>query len=129
MDQQIVTKVKLSGLHCQACQKLTAKRIQQIPDVVDFQVSGMHCQSCEMLIKEEILALQDIAEVQIDHKSGLGSVKFANGSADSQGILAAIEKAGYKGTLITPKTNGFSKQERLTLNSFQVELPKEIGIE
>ncbi|KKU92258.1 MAG: Heavy metal translocating P-type ATPase [Microgenomates group bacterium GW2011_GWA1_48_10] len=96
---------------------------------LDFQVSGMHCQSCEMLIKEEILALQDIAEVQIDHKSGLGSVKFANGSADSQGILAAIEKAGYKGTLITPKTNGFSKQERLTLNSFQVELPKEIGIE
>ncbi|KKU92257.1 MAG: hypothetical protein UY21_C0003G0033 [Microgenomates group bacterium GW2011_GWA1_48_10] len=38
MDQQIVTKVKLSGLHCQACQKLTAKRIQQIPDVVDVHV-------------------------------------------------------------------------------------------
>ncbi len=39
MNQQVVTKIKLTNLSCQACQKLTAKKIQQIPGVTSVQVN------------------------------------------------------------------------------------------
>lgn len=90
---------------------------------LDFQVSGMHCESCEMLVKEEIMALGGISEVQVDHKSGLGMAKFTNGNANNQAILAAIERAGYTGSILNPKT------DRMTLNSFQFDFPEELDIE
>lgn len=84
---------------------------------LDFQVSGMHCQSCELLIKDEISSLKDVTDVSVDHKSGLGTVKFTNGYADREAVLKAIENAGYKGLIV-----GDSVQQQLTI-------PKELEIE
>lgn len=94
---------------------------------LDFQVSGMHCESCEMLIKDELSTL-GATDIQVSHKSGLGSAAFAARVNDGL-ILAAIERAGYTATIVNPKTNGYSKADRMTLNSFQFEFPKELDIE
>ncbi len=96
---------------------------------LDFQVSGMHCESCEMLVKEEILALQGISDIQVDHKSGLGTVKFVNGNADTAGVLAAIERAGYKGEILN--TGGHKRVEEIATFPQQVQLilPKELEFE
>src|SRR3989338_578635 len=84
---------------------------------LDFKVSGMHCSSCELLVKDEISAVKDVTLVQVDHKSGLGTVQFANGYADKGAILKAIENAGYKGSIV-----GDLVQPQLTI-------PKELEIE
>ncbi len=94
---------------------------------LDFQVSGMHCESCEMLIKDELSSL-GATDIQVSHKSGLGSAAFATKINDDL-ILAAIERAGYTGSVVNPKTNGYHKADRMTLNSFQFEFPKELDIE
>ncbi len=86
---------------------------------LDFQVSGMHCQSCELLVKDEISTLKDVAGVEVNYKSGLGLVKFANGTADRDGVLKAIERAGYTGSI-----PGYLPQL-----ATQIVLPKELEIE
>ncbi|MEK7127593.1 MAG: copper-translocating P-type ATPase [Patescibacteria group bacterium] len=70
---------------------------------LDFQVSGMHCQSCELLVKDEISSVKDVESVDVDHKTGLGSVKFTNGYADREAVLKAIENAGYKAIITSPQ--------------------------
>ena len=96
---------------------------------LEFQVSGMHCQSCELLVKDEISSLKGVTDVEIDHKSGLGTVKFANGNADNIGILKAIERAGYIGSILNERTNGYAKTEDVPQLSTQITLPKELEIE
>lgn len=85
---------------------------------LDFSISGMHCQSCELLVKDEISSLKDVTGVEVDHKSGLGIVKFANGNVDHDGVLKAIERAGYIGSILNSRTN-----------TAQITLPKELEIE
>lgn len=96
---------------------------------IDFQVKGMHCESCEMLIKDEISSL-GATDVRISHRSGTGSAAFSKTIDDGQ-ILAAIERAGYKGSILNGKTNGHQKVEEITtpLPQMQLVLPKELEFE
>lgn len=67
---------------------------------LDLQITGMHCQSCEMLIKDELGELQGITDIVIDHKTGKASLKI-DGVSTQTDVLTAIEKAGYKASVVT----------------------------
>lgn len=58
MNQQTITKVKLSGLHCQACQKLTSRMISKINGVsavdVDLNKSAATVTADRPLTLDEI---------------------------------------------------------------------------
>lgn len=76
---------------------------------INFKVTGMHCESCETLIKDELIEIPGILEATVDAKTGIGFAKVNALKVGPEMILAAIERAGYKGTVTdqdqAPKSN------------------------
>ena len=65
-------------------------------ELVKLKISGMHCASCAILIKDELGEVKGASNVKVDAKSGEGSVMLDTDVANVNGLLIAVEKAGYK---------------------------------
>lgn len=57
MTQLISTKVKLTGLHCEACKKIIAKRLKRIADVQEAMV--------DLSGNTEIIAMRPITTPEV----------------------------------------------------------------
>ncbi len=61
----------------------------------------MHCESCEKIIKEELTDLGGVGDIQINRADGTGRLVIDDvAKTDEAAVLAAITKAGYKGTIL-----------------------------
>lgn len=61
-----------------------------------FIVKGMHCGSCEKIIKMDLEEIKGIENIQIDHKTGLGSLKFDPKLVTQEKIIEVINNTGYE---------------------------------
>lgn len=66
-----------------------------------LKIAGMHCQSCEKITTAELEDIAGVTEIKIDAQAGEGSVVVNLDRAQVGDILAAIERAGYKGEVVS----------------------------
>lgn len=64
-----------------------------------FQITGMHCASCALLIEKEIKKIPEVKNVNVNYATQKAVVDF-DGQLDSEKVLKAVEKAGYKAGVI-----------------------------
>lgn len=83
-----------------------------------LNIHGMHCASCELLIQDEVQSLPGIREVKISSTDGVGKIKWNDGEVNSEQILLAIERAGYKAEIV-------SEDEKVTRIK-EVKVPQDV---
>lgn len=64
-----------------------------------FTTSGMHCPSCSMLIEMNLSDLEGVQSASSDYRTGMTEVTFDTDLVSIDGIVSAIESAGYSAEL------------------------------
>jgi len=78
---------------------------------IKLQVEGMHCASCEKIIDMEVMEIFGVKSTKFDFEKKTGEVVFDDHIVKSEEIVAAIEKAGYKGTILDDASGETPKGE------------------
>lgn len=60
----------------------------------EYQVTGMTCGHCEMSVREEVEQLPGVSGIQVSAAAGRLSIT-APADLDDDGVIAAVEEAGY----------------------------------
>lgn len=63
---------------------------------LSLPVIGLHCSSCVNTIEKEIKKLPGIKVAHVNYATETAHVEFKSGSTNTQEIIGAIKKAGYK---------------------------------
>jgi len=58
--------------------------------------ASMNCNACEQKIEQTLINMKGIRKVDADHTTGLIEVTFNNKKTNLEGILAELEKIGFK---------------------------------
>ncbi|MFE2938819.1 heavy-metal-associated domain-containing protein [Streptomyces sp. NPDC059255] len=70
------------------------------PRVV-LKVEGMHCSSCGLLIDDEVEEVPGVRSSRTDVSKGRSTVHLTGeGAADHAELIGAVERAGYRATVI-----------------------------
>ena len=64
---------------------------------IGLVISGMHCSSCAAIIERQLKKVPGVTEAKVNFASEKASVLYDPGSANTQDLINAVEKAGYKG--------------------------------
>ena len=70
------------------------------PISADFGIDGMTCASCVRRVEKAIAAVPGVAAANVNLATERATVQFA-GAPDTDGVLRAIEKAGYEPKIVT----------------------------
>ena len=62
---------------------------------IDLNTGGLHCSSCSMLIDMTVDELPGVTSSASDYAKGRTHVEFDPAQITLEGIVAAIEHAGY----------------------------------
>ncbi len=63
---------------------------------ITLKITGMHCASCEKITFEELSELAGVTEIKVSAETGLATLILDNEVNNEKDILAAVERAGYK---------------------------------
>ncbi|HYH37281.1 MAG TPA: heavy metal translocating P-type ATPase [Azospirillum sp.] len=72
----------------------TAAKTRPAPEL-DIGIEGMTCASCVGRVEKAIRKVPGVADVSVNLATEKARVTFAEGAANPQGVVAAIEAAGY----------------------------------
>ena len=64
-----------------------------------FNVTGMTCSACSAHVEKAVCALPGISDVAVDLLGGSMRVDYDEGKLTPEGIIAAVEDAGYGASL------------------------------
>ena len=64
-----------------------------------ISLAGMHCTSCAMTIDDELEQLTGVKRVKTSYARAMSEVEYDPELVTTEQLLAAIEAAGYHGTV------------------------------
>ncbi|MDI9469357.1 MAG: heavy metal translocating P-type ATPase [Bacillota bacterium] len=73
-----------------------------------YDVGGMTCSACQARVDRAVRSLEGVEEVSVNLLTGR---MLVSGSAAPEAVIAAVEDAGYTGTLRTPTENTTSSAQ------------------
>ena len=77
-----------------------------------LSLSGMHCASCAALIEHSIKKLPGINQANVNFAAEKVSIIFDQTLVETQELIGAVNKAGYKAVLADEKDKEFEKRKR-----------------
>ena len=80
---------------------------------IDFVIEGMHCSSCANIIETSIKKLSGINSSNVNFTSEKASVVFDDSIMDSNKIIKAIERSGYKAHELNIKNSAEEKAKKI----------------
>ncbi|MCL2249446.1 MAG: heavy metal translocating P-type ATPase [Oscillospiraceae bacterium] len=70
-----------------------------------FNIVGMHCASCSSRLEKTLNELSCVSTASVNLATEKATVTFLGSKPDTQGIIAAVNKAGFKAELVTEKAS------------------------
>ncbi len=67
---------------------------------VPFSISGMHCANCANTITKKLMKTKGVINAEVNFATEKAAVEFDRNIVSEQGIISAIEKAGYKAAIV-----------------------------
>ena len=86
---------------------------------VELAIEGMHCAACSTRLEKLLNRLPGVA-ASVNLASERARVRYSPGIADSQTLIAAIVKAGFKARLLDDNARGDEKARKLA--AYRAEL-------
>lgn len=59
-------------------------------------ISGMHCSSCASIIERQLKKVAGVSDAKVNFASEKASILYDSGTASTEDLINAVEKAGYK---------------------------------
>ena len=75
---------------------------------LQLKIDGLHCQACEKITKGELEELAGVSEISINAQEGRGEIVLDESQNNSQEVLQAIKRAGFKGKIVSSAPFGES---------------------
>ncbi|WEX78990.1 heavy metal translocating P-type ATPase [Sinorhizobium numidicum] len=76
------------------------EKATSVPVSANFDIEGMTCASCVRRVEKAITAVPGVASANVNLATERATVQFT-GEPDAEGVLRAIEKAGYEPKIVT----------------------------
>jgi Cu+-exporting ATPase len=76
------------------------EKTTSVPVSADFDIEGMTCASCVRRVEKAIAEVPGVASANVNLATERATVQF-RGAPDAEGVLRAIEKAGYEPKIAT----------------------------
>ncbi|MFC0808889.1 copper-translocating P-type ATPase [Ensifer sp. P24N7] len=76
------------------------EKTTSVPVSADFDIEGMTCASCVRSVEKAIAEVPGVASANVNLATERATVQF-RGAPDAEGVLRAIEKAGYEPKIAT----------------------------
>ncbi|MDL2310590.1 heavy metal translocating P-type ATPase [Peptostreptococcaceae bacterium OttesenSCG-928-C18] len=73
-------------------------------ETVKLNIEGMTCEACAKRI-EKVIGKLPVEEVTINSLQNIGTVSFRSGLVQEEELVSAVEKAGFKGSVISEDDN------------------------
>lgn len=83
-------------------------------EMLSIDIEGMHCTSCALLLEKSLKETSGVYQANVNFASEQAIIKVDPMTASKSELIRAIEKAGYKGTLIDEsyKSNEMDKRKK-----------------
>jgi P-type Cu+ transporter len=79
---------------------------------VALSLSGMHCSSCATLIERGLKKVPGVSQANVNFAAEKASVVFDENAASLNDLTAAVQKTGYKATVLEEKDTEFENRKR-----------------
>lgn len=66
---------------------------------INLKITGMHCESCEKMVAMELEELPNVEILSISSKTGLAELKVSDHINEAQ-IIEAVKTAGYEAQVL-----------------------------
>ena len=66
---------------------------------ITLNAKGMHCPSCAMLIEMSLSKVAGVKSAKVDYAHERAVVTFDDATASVDALLAAVDEAGYEGSV------------------------------
>jgi cation-transporting ATPase V/Cu+-exporting ATPase len=63
---------------------------------LEFDVSGMTCSSCALRVQRALSRAPGVTDALVNYATGRATVALAPGTLDTERLIAAVERAGYR---------------------------------
>jgi len=82
------------------------------PKKISLSLGGMHCSSCAAIIERSLKKVPGVNQAHVNFAAEKAAILFDQGRATVTDLVRAIEKAGYKATLVDEKDRDFDRRKR-----------------
>lgn len=79
---------------------------------VSLAITGMHCVSCAGIIEKSLKKLPGVKNANVNFTSEKARVSYDSASVSVEGLMEAVDKAGYKAALIDTKNPEAERERR-----------------
>lgn len=67
--------------------------------IIELKITGMHCSSCEKITEAELEELPGVSEIKISSETGTGSLILDTDQNTTEAVIKAVAQAGYQATI------------------------------
>lgn len=79
---------------------------------INLALSGMHCSSCAGLIEKALKKVAGVKEAHVNFAAEKASIIFDENRTSADGLIKAVQKAGYKAEIPNEKDTEFENKKR-----------------
>jgi P-type Cu+ transporter len=79
---------------------------------ISLSLSGMHCASCAGLIERSLKKVSGVAQANVNFAAEKALIRFDESKATVDQMVGAVQKAGYKATIVDEKDTEFETRKR-----------------
>ncbi len=94
------SQIPVATYTAHATRMTKSSQLQSSTKRMKLDISGMHCSSCAGLIERSLKKVQGVSAANVNFAAEKASVIFDENTASSSDLVAAVQKAGYKATII-----------------------------
>lgn len=80
---------------------------------ISLSLSGMHCSSCAGLIERTLKKVEGVSLANVNFAAEKAMVDFDQAKTTIENLIKAVEKSGYKASLVDQKDTEFETRKRL----------------
>jgi P-type Cu+ transporter len=77
-----------------------------------LSITGMHCASCSALITRKLRKTPGVEEANVNYGANKARIRFDPARIDEQGLIAAVQAAGYGASIADEKDREAEKRRR-----------------
>ncbi len=79
---------------------------------INLSLYGMHCSSCANIIERSLKKVPGVSQASVNFAAEKASIVYDESQIQPQGLMAAVNKAGYRAELIDAKDSDYEKRKR-----------------
>lgn len=72
--------------------------------VVELRIEGMTCSACAVGVRQALLDTAGVRQAEVDFDAGRAQIRFDAAAVTGEDLLAAVERAGFRATVVTPES-------------------------